>query len=440
LASVYVRAVTEDRDGFLYAGSVRGVDRIDPRAPLEAGRIHHFTPADGLPNNEHNVAFTTHDGHLWFGTLGGLAEFDPARAQRPSPPEVYFTRVLVRGEEVPIAWDGTQYAALALAPNRNQVQIEFVGRGLRSIADLLYQYRLAGVQEQWSEPAAELHVNYPALPAGKLRFEVRAVNSDGQVSAAPATLDLQVAAPVWQRGWFLFLLALTCTALGTVAYRYRVGQLLEMERLRTRIATDLHDDMGASLSQISILSELAGKGASPKVFSDIAEIARGMVADLSDIVWAVSPKHDRLDGLIHRMRRFADDTLGGRNIDLNFETTRIAGDSAVPLEIRRPLYLVFKEAVNNVARHSGGTSAAIHLEQDGPSLKLTVEDNGHGFDPRQQYEGEGLASIARRMRDIGGSAAWDTEPGRGTRFTAILPLRTGGLLHELGGRMGRTAG
>jgi len=440
LASLYVRAVIEDRDGFLYAGSVRGVDRIDPRAPPEAGRIHHFTAADGLPDNEHNVAFTAHTGHLWFGTLGGLAEFDPARAQRPSPPEVYFTRVLVRGEEVPIAWEGTQYASLALAPNRNQVQIEFVGSSLRSMADLRYQYRLAGVQEQWSEPAAELHVNYPALPAGKLRFEVRAVNSDGQFSASPAALDLQVAAPVWQRGWFLFLLALTGTALATAAYRYRVDRLLEMERLRTRIATDLHDDMGASLSQISILSELAGKGAAPQVFSDIAEIARGMVADLSDIVWAVSPKHDRLDGLVHRMRRFASDTLGGRNIDLNFQTTRLAGDSAVPLEVRRPLYLVFKEAVNNVARHSGGTSAAIHLEQDGPSLKLTVEDNGHGFDPRQQYEGEGLASIARRMREIGGSATWDSEPGRGTRFTAILPLRTGGLLHELGGRMGRNAG
>lgn len=125
---------------------------------------------------------------------------------------------------------------------------------------------------------------------------------------------------------------------------------------------------------------------------------------------------------------------------MNFETARLAGESSVPLEIRRPLYLVFKEAVNNVARHSGGTTASIHLEQDGPSLKLTVEDNGHGFDVRQQYEGEGLASIARRMREIGGRAAWDSEPGGGTRFTAILPLRTRGVLHELGGRSGRTAG
>jgi signal transduction histidine kinase/ligand-binding sensor domain-containing protein len=440
LASLYIRALTEDRDGFLYAASVRGVDRIDPRTPLEAGRIHHFTPGDGLPNSEQNVAFTTRDGHLWFGTLEGLAEFDPARAPRPSPPEVYFTRVSVRGEEVPIPWNGTRYASFALAPNRNQLQIEFVGSSLPSEADLRYQYRLAGVQEEWSEPSPELHVNYPALPAGKLRFEVRAVNSDGQFSASPAALDLQVAAPVWQRAWFLLLVALAVTALATAAYRYRVDQLLAMERLRTRIATDLHDDMGASLSQISILSELAGKGAAPQVFSDIAEIARGMVADLSDIVWAVSPKHDRLDGLVHRMRRFAGDTLGGSNIDLNFETARLAGDSAVPLEIRRPLYLVFKEAVNNVARHSGGTTATIHLEQDGPSLRLTVEDNGRGFDIRQQYEGQGLASIARRMRDIGGSAAWDSEPGRGTKFTAILPLRTGGALHELGGRPGRTAG
>ena len=172
------------------------------------------------------------------------------------------------------------------------------------------------------------------------------------------------------------------------------------------------------------------------MLADIAEIARGMVAEMSDIVWAISPKHDRFEGLVHRMRRFADDTLGGRNISLSFETARVAGDSTIPLEIRRPLYLVFKEAVNNVARHSGATRAAVRLEQDGPYLKLAVEDDGRGFDPARRYEGEGLVSITRRVRDIGGSAQWDSRPGAGTRFTAILPLRSRGAPHRLGGRWG----
>ena len=126
-----------------------------------------------------------------------------------------------------------------------------------------------------------------------------------------------------------------------------------MERLRTRIATDLHDDIGASLTQISILTELARRGTAPHVLADIANIARGLVSDMSDIVWAVNPRHDRFEGLVHRMRRFANDVLGGADIDVEFETANLPADVAVPLESRRPLYLVLKEAVNNVARHSG---------------------------------------------------------------------------------------
>src|SRR6185369_17350945 len=132
--------------------------------------------------------------------------------------------------------------------------------------------------------------------------------------------------------WFLTaagaLLAITIAAL----YNYRVRHLLAMERLRTRIATDLHDDIGASLSQISILSELARRGHAPEVLSDIANIAREMVGDMSDIVWAINPRHDRFEGLLHRMRRFADDTLGGADITLVFEAERMPGDFAVPLE------------------------------------------------------------------------------------------------------------
>jgi signal transduction histidine kinase len=267
-----------------------------------------------------------------------------------------------------------------------------------------------------------------------LQFEVRAVDAEGQLSPRPAGIHLFVQVPLWLRWWFLAGMAGLIAAATTGLFQYRVRQLVAMERLRTRIATDLHDDMGASLSQISILSELARKGSTAQVLTDIAEIARGMAGEMSDIVWAINPRHDRFDVLVHRMRRFAEDTLGGKSIELDFATSLLVEDSTVPLEIRRPLYLIFKEAVNNVARHSGGTRVSIHLDQDRVSLKLTVEDNGHGFDSNKLYEGEGLASISRRTRDIGGTADWTSREDAGTRFTAILPLRARGYLHELGGR------
>ena len=156
-----------------------------------------------------------------------------------------------------------RHAQLSLAPNRNQLQIEFAGSDSHSLAAMRYEYRLN--ESEWSAPTAQRSVNYPALPSGHLAFEVRATNSDGQTSPETATIDLTVAAPVWQRGWFLMLLTLAIGAAGTAAYRYRVGQLLQLERLRTRIAIDLHDDIGANLSQISILSEVVRRRSWPQL-------------------------------------------------------------------------------------------------------------------------------------------------------------------------------
>jgi two-component system, NarL family, sensor kinase len=140
---------------------------------------------------------------------------------------------------------------------------------------------------------------------------------------------------------------------------------------------------------------------------------------------------------VHRMRRFASDVLGGADIDVEFQTGGLPAGVDVPLDARRPLYLVLKEAVNNVTRHSGARKASIRLELASGDLKLTVTDDGCGFDPAQSHSGEGLVSVTRRMKDIGGTAAWESEAGKGTRFTAILPLPGRGSLHELMGLAGR---
>jgi signal transduction histidine kinase len=221
-------------------------------------------------------------------------------------------------------------------------------------------------------------------------------------------------------------------AAGSALYNFRVRNLLAMERLRVRIATDLHDDIGASLTQISILSEVARRSGAVSALTDIAEIARAVVQDMSDIVWAVNPRHDRLEDLVNRMRRFAGDTLG--DIDFRFEAVNLPGERSVPLNIRRPLYLVFKEAVNNVARHSGAGDVGIRLSVQGQSLLLRVDDDGRGFSVGKAATGEGLLNIRRRMRESGGSAEWDSHPGGGTRFRALFPMNSGSYLSELMGR------
>jgi len=234
-------------------------------------------------------------------------------------------------------------------------------------------------------------------------------------------LDLDVDAPIWRRAWFVAGAAALLFGAGATLFSYRLRYLLGMERLRARIADDLHDDMGSSLTQISILSEVARSGSGgAQTLSEIAGLARKNIEQMNDIVWAVNPRHDRFEAMLQRMRRFASDTLEGADIELRFETGGLPPSFNLPIEMRRPLYLVFKEAVHNVVRHSGAKSAAIWVQLDRHVLKVIVEDDGRGFDWNEVRRGEGLRSMAERMKKMGGSAEWETSPGRGTRFTAAV--------------------
>ena len=421
LSSTSVRSLTEDGAGLIYVGTVRGVDRIDPKAPVEGGNIRHYTVADGLPDAEQNVALRDRRGHLWFGTLHGLAEFDPAMDSPLVPSSVYIRRVRVRGEEIPLPWAGTSRLALDLAPDKNQIEIEFAAVNLRAAASLRYQYRLDGVDTDWSAPSTRSSVNYANLPPGKRSFSVRVVGPNGEIGDNTAGISFALAAPVWKRWWFLALAGLFSGAVVYWLYNYRVQHLLAVERLRTHIATDLHDDIGSSLTQISLLSEVGQRDVSRNVLAEIAQISRDLGREMADIVWAVSPRHDRFEALAHRMRGFAEDALPDG--ELKFDIAGLPGDLSVPIEFRRPIFLVFKEAVNNVARHSEATRLTVRLAVNDGHLHLAVEDNGIGFDSGEASAGEGLSSIRRRMKNLGGTADWETAPGKGTRFRVDLPLR-----------------
>ncbi len=229
-----IHSLTLDREGYLYAGTVRGVDRIDPKAPIGKQYVRHFTAADGLPNSEQSAAYTDSRGRVWFGTFGGLAEFNPMRAPKLAPPSVFLTKVRVRGEEIPLEWEGATALAVDLAPERNQMEVTFSGTDTRPMASLRYQYRLIGGDADWSQLTEHTTVNYTNLASGRLRFEVRSYNADGVMSASVAGIDLHVAAPVWRRWWFLTLVAALLAGAVYLFERYRLHQAMAIERLRLR--------------------------------------------------------------------------------------------------------------------------------------------------------------------------------------------------------------
>jgi signal transduction histidine kinase len=367
LSSNRVQSITKDSWGRLYIGTDHSLDRLD----LATGRIRHFTTADGLANNQVIGGFRDSRGALWFGADTGLSRFIP-EPDHPRPAPV----VLING--------------------------------------LQNQHKLEGADPDWSAFTEQRTLNFANLAPGRYRFLVRAVNADGVVSETPASFSFTILSPLWQRWWFLALAATAAGLAGSLFYRFRVAQLLKLERVRTRIATDLHDDIGANLTRISVLSEVARRqgaaGASPVSGSlqAIAEIARESVASMSDIVWAINPQRDSLIDLTRKMRQHAEEVFMLRGIELKFIAPGHAPDLKLGVDVRRNLYLVFKEAVNNAARHSDCARAEIELHVEDARLRLTISDNGRGFDPAARTEGNGLLSMRRRAADLGGELSLES--------------------------------
>lgn len=421
LASDNVSSLVEDKAGFIYFATDKGIDRL----AVETGNIKHFTTAQGVPREEFRVAHLSADGTLWFGTARGLLMHKPQEDTPVQPPDIWITALDVEGKSQKISAVGTSEIALAeLSSQQNQVRVNFTSLSAANDENLRYQYKFEK-ETDWSAPTKERFVNFANLSAGNYKIFIRAITSDGIVSPTPASVKFTILSPIYLRWWFLTLAALTVGGLIYLFYRTRFLRLLELEKVRTRIATDLHDDIGANLTRISLLSEVArqnSENVNGQMLSSIAEIARESVASMNDIVWAIAPENDSLLDLTRRMRQHAEEVFAMREIDLDFNAPPFASDLKLSVGVRRDLLLIFKEAVNNAAKHSGCTKVRIDFALENSTIRLQIKDNGQGFVIDTENDGQGLRSMSRRAASLGGKLMIDSRPKEGTtvKFEMIL--------------------
>ena len=416
-------AIAEDAWGRMYFGSVYGVDRLD----VVSGRVTHYTTADGLTGRDMVFARRDRNGVLWFAMYEGLARLIPDPPRDIGPPSIFIAEVRVSGTSVAADDLGVpEISGLTFEPGENQVQIEYFGLGATLDEAMRYEHLLEGADSGWSAPTHERFVSYPRLAPGRYRFLVRAIAS-GVPGTTTASVAFSVLPPFWQRGWFV---ALNLVLMGAAVYglsRYRLTRQLELERIRTRIATDLHDDVGSSLSQIAILSEVARQrgGREAGIDEPLAKISassRELVDTMSDIVWAISPNRDSLRDLTYRMRRFASDTFTAANIEFRFNAVGTEEATKIGADVRRDVYLMFKESVNNVVRHARCETASVDFREDEGWLILTVSDDGIGFDHAAGTQGYGLTSLRQRAHRLRGSLEIQSSPDQGTTVTFRIPL------------------
>jgi signal transduction histidine kinase len=320
-----------------------------------------------------------------------------------------------------------------LQPSQNQFQVTFAGLSDEPEANLRYTYKLEGGDSAWQGPGRDHEANYPGLTPATYQFLVKAVNSEGQESAAPAEVDFVILPPVWARWWFRLSIALACAALVYGAFRYNLNRLLELERVRTRIATDLHDDIGSSLSGMALLSEAVRQQvgtARPEAFemaSEVAALARGLARGLSDVVWSIDPRRDDLRSVITRVRQFAA-ALEAQGIAWSLLEPPEPQKVKLTPEQRHHLYLILKEALNNIARHAHCTSVRLTMELRDRHLRAEIVDDGCGFsEPAgaspEDHQGNGLRNMSLRAEQMGGRLRVDSAVGRGVRLELSVPLK-----------------
>lgn len=431
LAANGIYSLTDDRAGRIYVGTWNGVDRLDPAS----GHVRHFSADDGLAHGQMDWAMRDSSGNLWFATAQGLSRLTPAADRPPTRPSILITDLRAGRDRYAISQAGAEVVSgVRLSPSLNQLHVEFVGFSSEPEDNLRYKYILQPENSRWQDAHRDHEANYPGLSPGAYRFLVQAVNSEGQESQKAAEVDFTVLPPFWRSWWFELLAATLLAGLVVAAHRYRVAQAVKIERMRTAIATDLHDDIGASLSQIAILSEVArmdrngGQLQSGERLARVATLARELADSMSDIVWSIRAEPEGLDTLMRRMREFAIDLLQPQAIAFELhEPEAGAQHLRLSLQARRQLLLIFKECIHNAARHARCTTVAAEFSVTAHEVLLRVGDNGrglngHGATPRSQG-GNGIPSMRRRAESLGGSLDLIANPGGGCTVAVRFPLR-----------------
>jgi signal transduction histidine kinase len=421
-----VWSLVEDSRGRILAGTsmdLQAISNITMKPVLSAEEL--TEPVIG------NCGFLP-DGTLWGVSADRLLLYESEDTTRLAvPPLIHLTRAFVN--ETPVTL-GKQHQ---LAHDENNWRIEFAGLSFRDEKAVRYTYRLYGLDNRWREPTPSREVTYASLAPGEYTFQVKAITRDGVESTAPATLSFVINAPVWTRWWFITAAAFLLSGVVAVIIRARVRRLLEIERIRTGIATDLHDDIGSGLTRIAILSEMAAKQAAPAPraqpvgtadegalltsLEKMGAFARELHDAMSDVVWSIDPQHDTLKDVARRLREFATEVCQENNIHLR---DLLAAESlTLSPELLRAVLLIGKEALSNTARHAECTTLTMSLKVAGSDIILVVEDNGAGFQLDTLPRVNGLANMRRRAEKVGGALHVQSAPGEGTRVEAHIPIR-----------------
>ncbi len=453
LASDSLSYLIEDAAGNLWIGSNTGLMRVQKKSlnDFASGAANTivcrtFVETDGLPTREctggsQPAACRLSDGSLWFPTTKGLGVVNPA-SLKPNlqAPIIRIESVLVNGARKTSRLSSAWPQAVTIPPGHNQLELDFTALNFSAPAAVRFKYRLEGRETVWTTDAGDVRVaHYNEVPPGNYRFRVIAYNEDGIGDETGSVLEITVQPQFWQTRWFLAVVTLIVLALVVAVVRFVSTQKLHrevqlfkqseaLEKERSRIARDLHDQLGANLTQVALLGELAEAdkhlpGEIESYAQQIYHTARETTRALDEIVWAANPSNDTLEGLANYACKYAQDYFALAGLRYRVDVPAQLPAVTIPPDIRHNAFLAFKEAVNNVVKHAQAGEAWIRLRLQPDRFILEVEDNGRGVgDLNAAKTRNGLKNMRKRMEDVHGEFAIQAGTNGGTIVRLTIPL------------------
>lgn len=431
LLSDAVWSMTKTLNENIWIGTQSGVQEL-----TEDG-LPSFKLYEELPKVPYYSICSSNTGDLCFASQSDVYIYEPNKAvEKNLPPPIYINHLLINGQEQKIKSD------LSLPNYQNTITIDFIGIINREERNTVYEYRLLNIDKKWNELKNRNSVTYASLRPGLYTFQVFAVNGKNIKSKIPAEISFAIETPFYLRWWFISAILFIIIISIALYSRMRFNRLIEIEKIRTRIAADLHDEIGSGLTRIAILSENALREESFKknlgeqaVIKDdnekysrygsierVGKISRDLVDSMIDVIWSIDPKYDSLQDFIFNFQNYANEVCEAKNIQLIIETNNIE-NVKVNSQIKRSLQLITKESLNNALKYSRCKTFKLNLYVKNKSIYLILEDDGTGFDIEKIKHGRGLFNITKHVNELKGNFKIDSKDG-GTKLIIDFPIQS----------------
>ena len=454
LFSDEIFSIVEDDEGWLWMSCSKGVFRVrkqdfEDYDQGKTGRLASiaYGKSDGMESPQCNgagkpAAWKSRDGRLWFPTSKGVVAINPKTIRIDRMPPPVYVEQLIADKKALLPLSGLWEGPVRIPPGRGELEFHYAALSLSSPGRDRFKYKLDSVDSDWVDAGSRRTAYYNNVSPGHYRFHVIACNKDSIWNETGASLEFVFEPHYWQTWWFRGLLVVLvvggASGIALYATRRRMQrklQLLEqrhaIEKERGRIAKDIHDDLGSSLTRIMMLGERVEEGLGRREdiarhVSKIVSSARHTVQSLDEIVWAVNPENDTLNGLLEYIGHYASEFFENTRVRCRLELPVELPEFSLPAETRHNLFLVVKEALNNAVKHSGATEVRVEVAVAEDTLRILVEDNGRGFDlhaPTNGRVGNGLQNMRKRMEHLGGNFEVASAAGQGTTLKFNLKLK-----------------